>query len=83
MLITTALIPSSTILITGKILKTAPNTAQRHLETLREASVRAISISDPDDILASGAMRDIRSGMRGSPVPVLSVIEILSARNMH
>ena len=77
MLITTALIPRSTILIVGKMLRTAPNAVQHHLETLWVASARAAWISDADDILVSGAMRDIRIGTRGSPFPVLYVIETL------
>lgn len=82
-LITTALTPRSTILIVGRTLRTAPNAVQHHLETLWVASARAAWISDADDILVSGAMRDIRIGTRGSPFPVLYVIETLSAHNTH
>jgi hypothetical protein len=82
-LITTVLIPRSTILIMGKMLRTAPNTVQRHFETLREASPRAMRISDADDILASGAMRDVRIGTRDFLAPVFYIVETLSARNTH
>ena len=64
--ITVALIPRPTILIVGSILRTAPNTIQRHFETLREASVRAMQISDTDGMCVSGAMRDVWIGTRAS-----------------
>ena len=53
---TAALIPRTTILIMGRILRTAPNTIQRHFETLREASARAMQISDTEGMLVSRAM---------------------------
>lgn len=63
--ITAALIPRATILIVGRILRTAPNTIQRHFETLRDASARALpQISDAEDMFVSGAMRDVRIGAR-------------------
>lgn len=77
-LITRVLIPRSTILITGRTLRTTPNAIQRHLETLWAASIRATWISDADGVLVSGAMRGIRIGTRGSLVPVLyNIIERL------
>lgn len=44
------------------MLRTVPNTIQRHFETLRDASIRAMRISDVDGILVSEAMRDVRTG---------------------
>ena len=55
----------------GRTLRAAPNAVQHHLETLWAASIRATWISDADGVLVSGAMRGIRIGTRGSPVPVL------------
>lgn len=78
MLITRVLTPRNTTLIIGRTLRTAPNAIQRHLETLRVASVRATWISDADGVLVSGAMRGIRIGTRSSLVPVLyNIIERL------
>ena len=65
----------------GRILRTAPNTVQRHLETLQEASTRATRISDADGVLVSGTMRDVRIGTRDFPAPLFYVVETLPARN--
>ena len=73
--ITTALIPRSTILIAGRILRTAPNTIQRHFETLRDASARATRINDAEGILVSGAMRDVRIGTPAFLNPPFYIIE--------
>lgn len=67
----------------GRILRTAPNTVQRHFETLRDASPRATRISDADGILGSGAMRDVRIGTRAFLVSLFYIVETLSARNTH
>ena len=80
---TTALIPRSTILIVGRIPRTAPNTVQRHFETLQDASRRATRISDADGIFASGAMRGVRIGTRDFLAPLFYIVETLSARNTH
>ena len=74
---TAALIPRTTILIVGRILRTAPNTIQRHFETLRDASARAIQISDSDGMLVSGAMRDVRIGTRAFLDPPFYIVETL------
>jgi hypothetical protein len=81
--ITAALTPRSTILIVGRILRTAPNAIQRHFETLRDASARATRISDADGILVSGAMRDVRIETRDFLAPLFYSVETLSARNTH
>ena len=75
--ITAALIPRTTILIIGKTLRTAPNTIQRHFETLRDASARAMQISDLDGMLVSGAMRDVRIGTRAFLDPTFYIVETL------
>jgi len=62
--ITAVLIPRSTILIGGRIPRTAPNTVQRHLETSQDASLCATRISDSNATLVSGAMREVRIGAR-------------------
>ena len=67
----------------GRILRTAPNTVQRHLETLRDASPRATRISDADGILVSGAMREVRIGTRDLFVPLSYLVETFSAHNTH
>ncbi|MYC76836.1 hypothetical protein F4X10_13815 [Candidatus Poribacteria bacterium] len=77
--ITAALIPRTTILIVGRILRTAPNTIQRHFETLRDASARALQISDAEGIRVSGAMRDVRIGTRAFLDPSFYSV----ARNTH
>ncbi|MCY4567491.1 MAG: hypothetical protein OXD49_04205 [Candidatus Poribacteria bacterium] len=82
-LITTVLIPRSTILIIGKMLRAAPNTVQRHFETLRDASARATRIRDADGIPVFGAMRDVRIETRDFLAPLFYILETLSARNTH
>ena len=67
----------------GRILRTAPNTVQRHFETLRDASTCATRISDADGVLVSGTMRDVRIGTRGFPAPLFYIVETLAARNTH
>lgn len=54
----------------GKRLRTAPNTVQRHFETLRDASARATRISEADGILVFGAMRDVRIETRDFLAPL-------------
>ena len=61
----------------GRILRTAPNIIQRHFETLRDASARAIWISDGDGILVSGAMHDVRIGTRAFLDPPFHIVETL------
>ena len=75
--IATALIPSPTILIVGRIPRTAPNTIQRHFETLRDASARAMQINDAEGMLVSEAMRDVRIGMPAFLDPPFYIIETL------
>jgi hypothetical protein len=75
--ITAALTPRSTILIVGRILRTAPNTVQRHFETLRNASTRAMRISDADGMLVPGAMRDVWIGTRDFLDPPFYIVEML------
>lgn len=65
------------------MLRTTPNTVQRHLETLWHASVRATRTSDTDGMLASGAMRDVRIGNRVFLDPPFYIVETLSERNTH
>lgn len=65
----------------GRILRIAPNTVQRHLETLRDASPRATRISDADDILVSGAMREVRIGTRDLLALRFYFVETFSAHN--
>lgn len=67
----------------GRTPSTAPNTVQRHFETLRDASPRATRISDTDGILVSGAMRGVRSGTRDFLAPLFYMGEMLSAHNTH
>ena len=62
----TALIASKTMLTVGTMLRITPNAVQRHLETLCNASVRAIQITDADGILVLGSMHDIHTGARGT-----------------
>lgn len=59
----------------GRRLRTAPNTIQRHFETLRDASTRATRISDAEGILVSGAMRDVRIGTPAFLNPPFYIIE--------
>lgn len=75
--VTAVLIPRATILIVGRILRTTPNTIQRHFETLREASTRATRISDTDDMFVSGAMRDVRIGTRAFLDRPSYIVEVL------
>ena len=77
--ITVALIPRTTILIVGSILRTAPNSIQRHFETLPDASARAMQISDADGMRVSGAMHDVRIGTRTFLDPSFYI----AARNTH
>ena len=67
----------------GRILRTAPNTVQRHFETLRDASTCATRISDADGVLVSETMRNVRIETRGFPAPLFYVVGALSARNTH
>lgn len=65
-LTTIALTASKTMLTAGTMLRITPNIVQRHLETLCDASVRAIQITDADGILVLGSMHDIHTGARGT-----------------
>lgn len=65
----------------GRILRTAPNTVQRHLETLREASSRATRINDAAGILVSGAMREVRIGTRDLLAPLFYLVETFCAQH--
>ena len=58
----------------GRILRTAPNTVQRHLETLQEASTRATRISDANGVLVSGSMRNVRIGTRNFLDPLFYIV---------
>lgn len=65
----------------GRILSTAPNTVQRHLETLRDASTRAMQISNADGVFVPETMHDVRIETRGFPAPLFYRVERLSARD--
>ena len=65
----------------GKILRTAPNTVQRHLETLRDASTRATQISNADGVFVPGTMHDVRIETRGFSAPLFYSVERLSGRD--
>lgn len=74
-LTTIALTTNKTMLTAGTMLRIIPNTVQHHLETLCDASVRAIQITDADGILVLGSMHDIHTGARGTIAPRFYIMQ--------
>lgn len=74
-LTTIALTASKTMLTAGTMLRIIPNAVQCHLETLCDASVRAIQITDADGILVLGSMHDIHTGARGTIAPRFYIMQ--------